>query len=346
MLENEPREAPRLARLGLVGAGPASYHFVRALKRSGVAEVVAQYATSGGTASESASPAPDAPACDDLNHVLSSDIDGIIIATPTAEHVAQAEAAIERGIAVFCQRPLGRDALETRRVIDAARSANVLLGVDMTFRPAEAMRVLRSTVQAGELGDIYAVDAIFHNASSPENIWATDPQLSGGGCVMDGGFSMIDLVLWTLGFPRVTNVDSRLFANGERVGSSSTSGGGRHAVLAENYATALLDLDTGVTVHLACSWNFSTGRNARIELTFYGTEGAGTFYNVDGSFTNFTSELFNGTHRHTLFNRSDDWAGRTVVSWASALARGGRYDPWVEGVADVAAAIDHILGKS
>ena len=156
--------------------------------------------------------------------------------------------------------------------------------------------------------------------------------------VTDLGVHVLDLALWTLGFPRVIDVTSRLYARGERI--SGTPGN-----VAEDYAIALLDLDTGVTINLACSWNLPAGRDAEIHATFYGTDGGASFRNVNGSFYDFTAELFRGTHRHMLATTPDDWSGRAAVSWTKALARGTRYDPWVEGVADVAAAADRILRR-
>ncbi len=284
-----------------------------------------------------------APALDDL---LDGGMHGVILASPTSYHLPQALAAIERGIAVFCQRPLACDARETRTMIDAARTANVLLGVDMSLRQTEAMRVLRSTVQAGELGDIYAVELIYHNALGPENAWTADPSLAGGGCVLDSGMVLIDLTLWALGFPQVTDVSSRLFCKGDRILRPASAADTSAAVpIVEDYASAILDLDTGATVHLACSWDLPAGQNARIEVTFYGTDAGGTLRNIDGSYHDFTAEIFRGPSRHVLSRPPDAWAGRGVVAWADALGRGARYDPWVEGVIDVARAVDRIAGK-
>jgi predicted dehydrogenase len=317
VVEDPAPAAAKQARIGVVGSGVDVRQFVRALHASPVASVVAlcDPAGSGSGASEPGALVPGAEVCRDIETLLSRDLTGVIIATPTAEHVAQAEAAIARGIAVFCQRPLGRDATETIRVIDAARRANVLLGVDMTYRATDAMRVLRSTVQAGELGDIYAVEATFHNAGNPENAWALDPAISGGGCMMDQGVSMIDLALWTLGFPRVIDVSSRLYARGERIDPR-----GSNDAVAEDYATALLDLDTGVTLRVTCSWNLQAGERTHIELTFYGTEGGGTFRNTNDSRYDFAAELLQGPQRHSLA-RPDDWHFRTAASWANELAR-------------------------
>ncbi|MBR7513789.1 Gfo/Idh/MocA family oxidoreductase, partial [Mycobacterium tuberculosis] len=80
--------------------------------------------------------------------------DGIVIATPSALHAEQSIRALDAGAAVFCQKPLGRTAAEVRAVVDAARNADRLLGLDLSCRHTEAMRRIRALIQAGELGRI------------------------------------------------------------------------------------------------------------------------------------------------------------------------------------------------
>ena len=50
---------------------------------------------------------------------------------------------------------------------------------------------------------MYAVELAFHNAYGPDKEWFYDRRVSGGGCVVDLGVHLIDLALWTLGFPDV-----------------------------------------------------------------------------------------------------------------------------------------------
>src|SRR5690606_35725807 len=126
----------------------------------------------------------------------------------------QAEAALRNGLAVFCQKPLARTAAETRRVLDAARSADRLLAVDLSYRFTKALQEVKAVVAGGAIGDVYAVDLVFHNAYGPDKAWLYDRALSGGGCVIDLGIHLIDLVLWVLDGARVRAVDARLFAGG------------------------------------------------------------------------------------------------------------------------------------
>jgi predicted dehydrogenase len=261
----------------------------------------------------------------------------VVIATPSALHADQAVAALERGVAVFCQKPLARTAAETRRVVDAARRADRLLGVDLSYRFTEGMVRIRELVQGGALGQVYAVDLVFHNAYGPDKPWFFDPALSGGGCVIDLGIHLVDLALWTLGFPAVRAVDGRLYAQGRPLADPRTQ--------VEDYAVATLDLDGGVTARLACSWNLAAGQDAVIEATFYGSAGGASLRNVGGSFFDFAADRFVGTRREPLATPPDAWGGRAAVDWARRLAAGERYDPAVERMVDVAAALDGVYGR-
>ena len=263
-----------------------------------------------------------------FDEILASDADAVVIATPSALHAEQAIAALERGKAVFCQKPLGRDAAETKRVVDAARANDRLLGVDLSYRFTDAMRAVRSLVASKRIGDVYAVDLVFHNAYGPDKAWFYDAKLSGGGCVIDLGIHLIDMALWTLGFPSVERTTARLFHHGG------------HDV--EDYAIAMMDLGNGAAMQLACSWNLSAGRDCVIAATFYGTAGAAAFRNVDGSFYDFVAEHYEKTKTTRLTEPGEPWGGRAIVDWAQHLGRSRSFDPEIEHVIDVAAALDAI----
>jgi predicted dehydrogenase len=263
-----------------------------------------------------------------FDDVLASDADAVVIATPSAMHAEQAIAALERGKAVFCQKPLGRNAAETRAVVDTARKRDLLLGVDLSYRDTDAMRAVKRLVDENALGDVYAVDLVFHNAYGPDKPWFYDPQLAGGGCVIDLGIHLADLALWTLGFPAVTRATARLFHHGG------------HAV--EDHAVAMLDLANGASVQLACSWNVGAGRDCVIEATFHGTRGAAAFRNLHGSFYDFVAEHRVKTQTTRLTEPGEAWGGRAIVAWATRLARSRAFDAEVEHVVQVAEALDAI----
>ncbi|HET8657177.1 MAG TPA: Gfo/Idh/MocA family oxidoreductase [Longimicrobiaceae bacterium] len=326
-----------LPRLGFLGVGWIGRHRMEAVARSGLGEVVAVADPSEEMRAVAGESVPGAARLDSFDALLEQELDGVVIATPSAQHAEQSIRALERGLAVFCQKPAGRTAAEVRRVVDAARAADRLLGVDLSYRFTRSMRALREIVRAGEIGSVYAADVVFHNAYGPDKPWFYDPKLSGGGCVMDLGIHLVDLALWMLDFPAVAGVTSRLFAQGEPLGPDPRR--------VEDYAIARLDLEGGATVQLACSWNLPAGREAVISASFYGTGGGVAMHNESGSFYDFTAERFRGTARETITSPPDEWGGRAAVDWAGRLAAGEGFDPEAERLVEVAAVLDGIYGR-
>lgn len=327
-------------RLGFLGVGWIGRHRMEAIANSGAAEISVISDPASNMAAQAKELAPDAALTSSFAELLEADLDGIVIATPSALHAEQSIVALERGCAVFCQKPLGRTAAETRRVVDAARAARRLLAVDLSYRFITGMQRIHDLIGSGALGHIYAVNLVFHNAYGPDKAWFYDAKLSGGGCVIDLGIHLIDLALWTLDFPPVVDVSSRLFAGGEPLQPQAEG--------VEDYAVAQLDLETGTTVQLACSWKLQAGCDALIEASFYGTQGGAALRNLNGSFYDFSAERFYGTARETLSTADDqawEWGGRAAVDWARRLAAGERFNPEVERLVDVAAALDRIYQR-
>lgn len=324
-------------RIGFLGVGWIGRHRMQAMLSTGAIEAAAIADPAPDMVAEATRLAPEAQVVDGIDGLLDAGLDGIVIATPSAMHADQSIRALERGAAVFCQKPLGRSAAEAEAVVDAARSADRLLAVDLSYRFTEGMRSIRELVQSGALGKIYAVDLVFHNAYGPDKSWFYDPALSGGGCVMDLGVHLVDLALWTLNFPAVAEVSGKLLAGGDRLRDPSMQ--------VEDYAAANIGLDNGCTIQLACSWRLQAGVDAMISASFYGTEGGAAIRNVGGSFYDFTAERYRGTERSTIASPPDEWGGRAAADWATRLAAGQRFDPAADRLVEVSAVLDRIYGR-
>jgi predicted dehydrogenase len=276
--------------------------------------------------------APDAAVLPSLEAMLSAGLDGIVIATPSALHAAQSIQALEQGVAVFCQKPLGRSAAEAQLVVAAAKRADRLLSVDFSYRYTAGVQAIAELLRSGALGRVFAADLVFHNAYGPDKAWFYERAQSGGGCVMDLGVHLVDLLLWLLEYPEVENVSAHLLAGGAPAGADAV----------EDYATAQFALAGGVAARLACSWRLQAGQEAVIEASFYGDEGGVSLRNVAGSFYDFEARRFYGTRTELLIGPPDDWGGRAAAAWAKRLALGARFDPAAERLVDVAHVIDRI----
>ena len=282
VLTSTPVSAPaRVPRLGFLGVGWIGLLRLQSLARSGAGTIAAVADPVAECRHEARRAAPSCALVATLGELLALELDGIVIATPSALHAEQAVHALEHGLAVFCQKPLGRTAAETRRVIAAARAADRLLAVDLSYRHTQALRRVRDLVRSGAIGGVHAVDLVFHNAYGPSRAWARDPALAGGGC----------------------------------------------------------------TARIACSWEASIGRGAIIEALFHGAHGTAAFRNVNGSFFDFTAELYHGAESATLSEPPDDWGGGALVDWTRRLADDPHFDASVEALVDVAATLDRMLGR-
>ena len=321
-------------RLGFIGLGWIGRKRLDALDPATFE--VAALAENDPTRLQSAAEAyPDAIATQSVDAILDADLDGVVIATPNGLHAQQAIACLERGIAVFCQKPLATNLADVERVVAAARRADRLLGIDFCYRHVSGMHELRRRLQAGEIGDVLAVDLTFHNAYGPDKSWCQDRRLAGGGCLMDLGVHLLDLALWLQGMPPTERVRSRLFAQGVPVQAGDA---------VEDLAFAEFIQANGAVVRLACSWHAHIGQGAIIQIAIAGTRGGAQWANIDGSFYDFQLDLIHGTNRERLSGRdaNDDWGPRALQMWLEQLRTGHRFDPEANDIVRSAALIEEV----
>lgn len=324
----------RRPRIGFIGLGWIGRKRLDALDPATIE--VAALAESDSTRLQSAAEAhPDAIAVSAVEAIFDADLDGIVIATPNGLHAQQAIACLQRGIPVFCQKPLATHLADVERVVNAARDADRLLGIDFCYRHVDGMQELRRRLQAGEIGDVIAVDLTFHNAYGPDKSWCQDRRLAGGGCLMDLGVHLLDLSLWLQGMPPTERVRSRLFAQGVPVQAGDA---------VEDLAFAEFIQANGAIVRLACSWHAHIGQGAIIQIAIAGTRGGAQWTNIDGSFYDFQLDLIRGTNRERLSGRdaSDDWGPRALQAWIEQLRVSKCFDPQAEGIIRSAALIEEV----
>ncbi|MBX9759079.1 MAG: Gfo/Idh/MocA family oxidoreductase [Beijerinckiaceae bacterium] len=332
-----PSAGSKPLRLGFAGLGWIGLNRMEAMLERGGVEAAALADASPDALARARERAPSARACASFDDLLALELDGLVIATPSAQHAQQAIAALDAGFAVFCQKPLGRTAVEARAAVDAARRADRLLQVDFSYRFTRAAQIIRDMILRGDIGEVFACDLTFHNAYGPDKDWFYDVAQAGGGCVMDLGVHLVDLALWMAPSARVEQVSSALFKDGARLGPAPTC--------CEDYALASLRLSTGAQARIACSWRLHAGRDAVICAQFHGANGGVRMRNVNGSFYDFIAERFTGTRTQVLCEPPDAWGGQAAVNWVRMLAASPRFDPAAEEIGAVAQVLDAIYGR-
>ena len=92
-----------------------------------------------------------------------SDVDAVVIATPTVTHYALVKQALEAGKHVLVEKPLTNDSAQGQELVDLAKQANRVLLVGHVFIYNPAVQWVKRYIDSGELGQIYYVSALRTN---------------------------------------------------------------------------------------------------------------------------------------------------------------------------------------
>ncbi|SDF11334.1 xylose dehydrogenase (NAD/NADP) [Halorubrum xinjiangense] len=135
---------------------------------------------------------------------VAEEYDAVYIATPNATHLEYVEAAAGQGKAVLCEKPLEATLDRARRLVSACRDADAPLMVGYRMQTDPAVRRLRDLLDAGVAGEVIGVHATMSQTMLGElggdaDQWRLDPDLSGGGALMDLGVYPLNTTRFVLG---------------------------------------------------------------------------------------------------------------------------------------------------
>ena len=139
--------------------------------------------------------------------VARPDIDLIDIASPNDTHAEIALAAASAGKMVLCEKPLGRNAAEAERMVDAVAKAGVANMVWYNYRRVPAVTLAKQLIDEGRLGRIFHYRAKFLqdwtiSKDLPQGgagLWRLDVNVAGSGVTGDLLAHCIDTALWLNG---------------------------------------------------------------------------------------------------------------------------------------------------
>jgi predicted dehydrogenase len=145
--------------------------------------------------------------------VTRSDVDAIVVATPTKFHSDIAVEALHAGKHVLCEKPLGRNVEEAQRIFDAARASGCLLKTGFNYRHMAHVRKAKELLEVGALGPLHFLRCRYGHGGRPgyEKEWCTDAELGGGGVLLEQGIHIFDLVRHFLGEPSQLLAQTRRF---------------------------------------------------------------------------------------------------------------------------------------
>jgi len=129
------------------------------------------------------------------------DVDIIVISTLHASLAEIGLAAVQAGKHVLVEKPGGRKASELEPIIATAKENGALVRVGFNHRYHRAFRKARELVDQNALGDLMFLRARYGHGGriGYDKEWRSQPELSGGGELIDQGVHLIDLARWFLG---------------------------------------------------------------------------------------------------------------------------------------------------
>jgi 1,5-anhydro-D-fructose reductase (1,5-anhydro-D-mannitol-forming) len=172
-------------RWGLIGASDiAATRMLPAFRAAGQ-QVVGVYSSSTDRASSYAGAHGLALGTDNLEQLLSADIDAVYISSRNGDHAAQALAAADAGKHVLLEKPLATTLQDAQAVVERCEAAGVLLAVNHHLPGAGTHRTIRDLVASGAIGRPLSA-AIRHAVLLPERLrtWRISDE-PGAGVILD-----------------------------------------------------------------------------------------------------------------------------------------------------------------
>lgn len=121
--------------------------------------------------------------------------DAVVICSENSRHRQLVEMAASNGVPILCEKPLATTGEDARAILSACQRAGVTLTVAYPVRFHPAFQALRSTIRSGRLGRVLSTSGT-NNGQAPlaSRRWFVDPELAGGGSLMDHTVHLADLL--------------------------------------------------------------------------------------------------------------------------------------------------------
>jgi len=187
-------------------------------------------------------------------------LDAVIVATPSRLHAQQVEAAVQRGLHVFCEKPFVLNAAEGVRITEIADRKQLVTQVGYHFRFVAAFEEAARIAASGALGRIHhvRVEAYGPVVLRPKGSTWRAAREEGGGALYDYACHAIDLVNFVAEPPESVNgvVLTKVFSRD-----------------VEDEVYCSLHFANGATGQLAVNWSDESFRKMSTKISVWGSNG-------------------------------------------------------------------------
>ena len=212
----------------------------------------------------------------DYRKLLEMDeVDAVSVCTPNYLHYEPTILAFQAGKHVLCEKPIAMNAKQAAEMVAAGRKAGKKFMVGYNLRFAPTSQLLKTYIDAGDLGEIYFARAqALRRRGIPGWGVFIDKSKQGGGPLIDIGVHILDLTLWLMGHPKPIAASGMTYAKfGHRSDVVGFMGQWDYKnFTVEDFAVGLVRLENGATISLESSFVANIPEDV-FTSTLCGTEG-------------------------------------------------------------------------
>ena len=170
----------------------------------------------------------------------------VSICTPPSSHLPLVRLCAQRGIAVLCEKPLARTLAEADELVDVVEQSGILFMHGLCHRFHGPVSQMMELVRNGSLGKIiHYYNRFSFRFEGVENRWFSDPEIAGGGILLDTAVHSLDLFSYIVG--SVAEISAHV---------STTL-----PIRVEDSAAILVASESGVSGDISCSWVTTPGES-------------------------------------------------------------------------------------
>lgn len=188
-----------------------------------------------------------------------NDTDAVIISTPTHLHKQIAIDCLNAGKDVLVEKPLARNSSEGQEVIECANKNNrkLMVGMNLRYRPDSML--IRSLIDAGEIGDPFYIKCGWIRKQSSSERWFNKREEAGGGVILDLGINLVDLALWLADYPKAVSVSTKNYHHQSRN--------------LEDTSVSFIRCEKSILINIEASWTLAEEKD-NFFSNIYGTKGS------------------------------------------------------------------------
>ncbi|MCP0885774.1 Gfo/Idh/MocA family oxidoreductase [Ligilactobacillus sp. WILCCON 0076] len=156
--------------------------------------------------------------------IENEELDYVDICLPTYLHAPYAIKAMEKGLHVFCEKPMAISTKACQEMIDARNKYNRYLMIGQTLRFFPSYQYIKKIIDDKTYGELNEV-ALFRGGTTP--LWSWDNWLldkeRSGGCLLDQHIHDVDTINWLLGTPKAVYTNGKVYFDGSGYDMVSTN---------------------------------------------------------------------------------------------------------------------------